>query len=681
VNKRLTTLIALTLCGLALVLAALACQSEEPSKWNTYRLDPEYPAFWVCASSTPTPTRRPPPPPVGWPITATWEPPNYPPTPYPTATPYYRFGEFYLRQAIWLPWHQTSSNLPDGVTLEPGPHYLRIMLAEVRDLDGCYGFYFEIESFADVPVDFHAYNQIFVKRRREPEKLYHTDLDTLRHYGIVDVEANPSSWFWTIPPHQSITRTVAVCVPGSEDPQSLQVGIFTSPHESNVSGGLSSGAPSSGADTAIYINPWEIDQDCYFPPHPELTYFPGLPDVLPYTNSPGGGRLGAYSPVGVPPCYHVTRGFGCVSTWTGVVNPNCPLTAPFWHTGVDISCAEGLPVFHSSTKGKIVSWGDGGLYGILASVQDGPFRVLYAHLSALGGDPLCSGTGNWCDPGRIIGFVGSTGNSTGPHLHWELRVNNLSVDPVLYMGGQANKLDTNTLLASSALLPAMQVSTPMPDAYVYPLQIILRDEAGQPLSGPTLQVSDIDGLPAGTCAFAGGQCELSLPPGSYSIKLGGQLADGTPVDAYGQANLNALNSGRHSEGYRGPLAVWHEAPASTLALVLVIDAQGVAQPYFDTNPGGQPQPLDPMQYLEPEATPTTAIQPAAAPPSSGGLSTGVPAQAGSPSPIQPTVTPQANYATVPGTNPLGLFLICAALLSLIVGAVLAGRLLRKGRKQ
>ncbi|MCT0231461.1 M23 family metallopeptidase [Synechococcus sp. CS-1324] len=88
------------------------------------------------------------------------------------------------------------------------------------------------------------------------------------------------------------------------------------------------------------------------------------------------------------------------------------------HAGRDLAAPEGTPVVAALT-GRVVSSGLAGGYGLAVELEhDGPKRrTLYGHLSE-----LFVKEGEWVKQGTVIGRVGSTGLSTGPHLHFELRL-------------------------------------------------------------------------------------------------------------------------------------------------------------------------------------------------------------------------------------------------------------------
>ena len=97
------------------------------------------------------------------------------------------------------------------------------------------------------------------------------------------------------------------------------------------------------------------------------------------------------------------------------------------HRGVDYGAPEGTPVM-ATGKGRITTAGTLSGYGITVIIQHGfQYETLYAHLSRIaeGVKP-----GSSVDQGQIIGYVGSTGLSTGPHLHYEFRVDGIHRDAV-----------------------------------------------------------------------------------------------------------------------------------------------------------------------------------------------------------------------------------------------------------
>ena len=98
-----------------------------------------------------------------------------------------------------------------------------------------------------------------------------------------------------------------------------------------------------------------------------------------------------------------------------------------FHSGIDIPAPSGTPVY-AARPGKVVfsGWADGG-YGFLVVVSHGKGeRTWYAHLSRID-----VRRGVWVGAGVRVGLVGATGDATGPHLHFEVRVRGAAIDPVL----------------------------------------------------------------------------------------------------------------------------------------------------------------------------------------------------------------------------------------------------------
>ncbi len=96
------------------------------------------------------------------------------------------------------------------------------------------------------------------------------------------------------------------------------------------------------------------------------------------------------------------------------------------HTGIDFGAPYGTPIRAAGT-GKLEVAGRFGAYGIAVKIQhSGKYETLYAHMSRLA-DGIRPG-GN-VRQGQVIGYVGSTGRSTGPHLHYEVRMKDRPVNP------------------------------------------------------------------------------------------------------------------------------------------------------------------------------------------------------------------------------------------------------------
>jgi murein DD-endopeptidase MepM/ murein hydrolase activator NlpD len=98
------------------------------------------------------------------------------------------------------------------------------------------------------------------------------------------------------------------------------------------------------------------------------------------------------------------------------------------HEGIDISASSGTPIV-AAAGGTVIHAGWLGGYGNLVVVDHGSgLATAYAHASSI----LVS-LGQQVSQGQTIALVGSTGNSSGPHLHFEVRVNGTAVDPLGYL--------------------------------------------------------------------------------------------------------------------------------------------------------------------------------------------------------------------------------------------------------
>jgi murein DD-endopeptidase MepM/ murein hydrolase activator NlpD len=129
----------------------------------------------------------------------------------------------------------------------------------------------------------------------------------------------------------------------------------------------------------------------------------------------------------------ITQGFGCTSYPFEPYDPTCP--THHFHSGIDIATDYGTPV-HASDGGIVhnftmgCGWGPGlcGYGRYVVMVHAGGFTTLYGHLSG-----WAVGDGVQVDKDTVIGYEGSTGNSTGAHLHFEIDLAGMPVDPLAYL--------------------------------------------------------------------------------------------------------------------------------------------------------------------------------------------------------------------------------------------------------
>ncbi|MCC7348686.1 MAG: M23 family metallopeptidase [Variibacter sp.] len=104
------------------------------------------------------------------------------------------------------------------------------------------------------------------------------------------------------------------------------------------------------------------------------------------------------------------------------------LRAPAMHSGLDLRAGQGEPV-RATAAGTVVSAGWNGGYGRMIEIDHGNgFSTRYGHLSQ-----ILVREDQAIQPGQLIGRVGSTGRSTGPHLHYETRIDGEAVDPVRFL--------------------------------------------------------------------------------------------------------------------------------------------------------------------------------------------------------------------------------------------------------
>ena len=134
----------------------------------------------------------------------------------------------------------------------------------------------------------------------------------------------------------------------------------------------------------------------------------------------------------IPSCGHgcISQGFGCNSYWFEQYEPSCPYPHRI-HTGIDIAAPWGSPIVAADTGVVYLYPGTYGYGNYIVMIHGNGYSTLYGHLSSF--QPGLQ-SGQIVARGDLIALEGSTGNSTGPHLHFEIRVNNQWKDPCIWLG-------------------------------------------------------------------------------------------------------------------------------------------------------------------------------------------------------------------------------------------------------
>lgn len=157
-----------------------------------------------------------------------------------------------------------------------------------------------------------------------------------------------------------------------------------------------------------------------------------------------------YTPAGSTPSYYSPEGKNLHSAFLRYPIKYVRISSPFDpnrrhpilkyvrpHWGVDLAAPRGTPI-HAAGAGKIVFSGKGAGYGNHVILKHGAtYSTLYAHMSRIANNIV---SGKTVQQGQVIGYVGSTGLATGPHLHYEFRIHGQRVNPVTYHLPQGKSL-------------------------------------------------------------------------------------------------------------------------------------------------------------------------------------------------------------------------------------------------
>lgn len=125
------------------------------------------------------------------------------------------------------------------------------------------------------------------------------------------------------------------------------------------------------------------------------------------------------------------------------------------HKGIDLAAPTGTPIY-ATADGKVSRADRSRTYGLVVYLEHGAdLQTRYAHMSR-----MLVADGQAVKKGDVIGYVGSTGRSTGPHLHYEVRVDGVAVNPIPYMKETEQRAEARTervLGAGGRKRPGVQI--------------------------------------------------------------------------------------------------------------------------------------------------------------------------------------------------------------------------------
>ncbi|HKA50086.1 MAG TPA: M23 family metallopeptidase [Candidatus Dormibacteraeota bacterium] len=149
--------------------------------------------------------------------------------------------------------------------------------------------------------------------------------------------------------------------------------------------------------------------------------------TLPAPRTPDDHGAGPGPRVAWPVRGTVTQPFGCTGFSLEHPAADCPSG---FHLGLDVAQPQGTPI-RAAAAGLAYPMADPARYGNLVIIQHyGGYATVYGHMVR-----QAVSWGQQVQAGDVIGFVGSTGNSSGPHLHFEVRYAATAYDPVPYLSG------------------------------------------------------------------------------------------------------------------------------------------------------------------------------------------------------------------------------------------------------
>lgn len=375
--------------------------------------------FWV--TTTPIYITETPPPPV----TTT---PGLPmigfTTPEPLETPYYRIGTFYMNSDVYV-------GGPNGLVFRITGHELQ---PSPNNDEAVYHFItIHVTNYTSEEVIVPVSDVFFIRRiQQDGETLTGRWVPQNEPLIARSLPAYETQQLDPIPPDGERDIILGFVVPNGDV---RELGLITDWNRP-VEGGL---------PVWFYLEDDSLGpfEDAYKPPPP-------TPIVLDDggTQTGGGGEPGSGDGLW-PTTGVVTRGYGCAESYTGIDGAGfgCPPERPWFHNGVDIANAQGTLIW-SPVDGRMLYAGPNPTGPDCSSIPGSqpPYNGLGNYQRISGGDTLhyfghLSGflvTSGGVTTGQSVAEMGSTGCSTGSHLHWIVYQNGNLVDPALWAGPGPN---------------------------------------------------------------------------------------------------------------------------------------------------------------------------------------------------------------------------------------------------
>jgi hypothetical protein len=386
--------------------------------WTTVTAEPPETPYWVTTTplwvtTTPEP-----------PVTTT---PGLPQigftTPVPTETPYYRVGRFYMHSDVYV-------GGPDGPVLRLIAHD---STDSPRQAEARYHFFtVRVTNYGSQSLIVPLSDLFFVRQVDQAgTPLYGRWLpqnEPLIAHGLPAYETQQLD---PIPPDGQRDIILGFVLPQGEV---SELGFITDWERP-----LPGGRP---IWFYLHSDPLGPFVDAYRPPPPTPVVLGEGGDWLPGPDNPGGGMW--------PTTGTVTRGFGCATYYTGIDGAGfgCPVERPWFHNGVDIANSQGTAVWSvvdgamlyagphptgpdcSHLPGSLPPHEGLGNYQRIGGPDSSGANTLH-YFGHLSGFFVTSGP---VEAGQAVAQMGSTGCSTGPHLHWTMYQNGHLVDPAQWAG-------------------------------------------------------------------------------------------------------------------------------------------------------------------------------------------------------------------------------------------------------